>query len=99
MNFYKEQPLKTVEALIAQYESYIKDEPEFADLYVEDKADFEKAIELFRADDPEELASFICYLDTAPRECLVEAFAKDCGEYWVREQLGWDVVVYEEVKI
>ena len=47
MNFYKEQPLKTVEALIAQYESYIKDEPEFADLYVEDKADFEKAIELF----------------------------------------------------
>ena len=91
MNFYKEQPLKAVEALIAEYAERAANNKDLADLYTEDKADFEKAIELFRADDPEELANFICYLDTAPREEILYAFAEDCGEYWVSEQLGWNV--------
>ena len=86
--YWKKTPLTNVEALVAQYNELAKDS-ELSDLYSDDAKDFAKAIELFRADDPETLSEFVTYMDTAPREALVVAFWRDCGDMFVEEHLGF----------
>jgi len=91
-DYWKKTPLTAVEALADRLNDYlIENEDLSADLfdsYLEDLNDVETAIDLFRADDPDTLVDFIWDLDTAPREELIEAFIKDCGEIFGREWLG-----------
>ena len=60
-------------------------------MYMDDLRDFKKAVTLFRNSDGEGLAEHIDYLDTLPREQLVLAFAKDCGNEFVNSYLGYEL--------
>lgn len=93
LNFYKDQALDAMAVLATDYrQAATKNKnPDMQDMYDQDHADILKCIDMFRADDPEELADFVCSLDTSVREDVVCAFAEDCGEDWVTEVLGWSV--------
>ena len=89
--FWLETPLTKVENLIQNYRSWAKESDELFEMYEDDRKDFEKAVELFRSGDSEKLTKHVCYLDTAPREELVEAFYFDCGNDFVRDILGYEM--------
>lgn len=91
--FWKKASLTNVEILIDDYKKYAEEETSFGlnEMYMQDRKDFEKVVELFRADDPEKLSTFIDRMDTSPREEVVVALAKDLGKDWVSQTLGWNV--------
>lgn len=87
-DFWKKTPLTAVEALVDNLNNLCKESDDLRDMYLADLNDVETAISLFRADDPETLVDFVWDLDTAPREDLIVAFVKDCGEVFVKEHFG-----------
>lgn len=90
-DFWTKTPLNAINKLVDQTFSYAQDGGDLADMYMDDLNDFKKAITLFRNSDNEELGNLIDYMDTAPREQLVMAFAQDCGKDFVLQNLGWEV--------
>ena len=64
---------------------------DMANMYAQDRNDVIKAKDLHNAGKIAELAKHINYLDTSIREGIVIAFAKDLGNDWVSENLGWSV--------
>ena len=64
---------------------------EMANFYAQDRNDVIEAKDLHNAGKIAELADHINSLDTIIREGLVVAFAKDLGNDWVMENLGWSV--------
>ena len=64
---------------------------DMADMYKQDAADTQKSIDLIKSNKIAEAAKHISYLDTAIREGVVIALAKDLGNTWVADNLGWEV--------
>ena len=64
---------------------------EMANFYAQDRNDVIKAKHLHNSGEIAELAKHINSLDTFIREGIVIAFAKDLGNDWVSENLGWSV--------
>lgn len=64
---------------------------EMANFYAQDRNDVIEAKHLHNSGKITELAKHINSLDTIIREGLVIAFAKDNGNDWVEENLGWSV--------
>lgn len=62
-----------------------------ANMYAQDRNDVIEAKSLFFAGKANELRAHIDYLDTSIREGVVIAFAKDLGEKWVLNNLGYEV--------
>lgn len=89
--FWLNTPLNAVSLLMDQTISYAEDNEDLTEMYMEDWKDFSVAITLFRNSDCEGLANHICEMDTAPREQLIVAFAKDCGKDFVKLNLGWEL--------
>lgn len=90
--FWIESNLSNVEQLINNYDQYAdQGHDDFADMYREDRDDFKKAVSLFRQSDAEALSQHIDYMDTAPREEIVLAFAKDLGAQFVELTLGYEI--------
>ena len=89
--FWLETPLNAVKKLMDQTFSYAQDGDDLADMYMEDFKDMKKAVTLFRNSDPEALAKHVQYMDTSPRENLVEAFFFDCGNDFVENILGYEM--------
>jgi len=90
-DFWTQTPLNAVKKLMDQTFSWAQDSDDLAEMYMEDLNDFKKAIALFRNSDNEGLGNHIDQMDTDPREQLVMAFAKDCGEDFVSQNLGWEL--------
>jgi hypothetical protein len=91
-DFWTKSKLSHVETLIKSYDGYIERASEdFKELYVDDQADFRKAVEHFRKADDMALSDHIQYMDTDPRENLIVAFAEDLGKQWVELTLGYSV--------
>lgn len=84
-------PLTKVNALIAQYHSYVKENDELSEMYDDDASDFMQALSYFRQNDTEALAKHVEWMDTSPREELVEAFWFDCGNDFVENVLGFSM--------
>ena len=61
------------------------------DMYAQDAADTQKSIDLIKSNKISQAAKHISYLDTAIREGVVIALAKDLGNDWVAANLGWEV--------
>jgi hypothetical protein len=92
--FWLETPLNAVNKLMDQTFSYAQEaqaEGDLAVMYMDDLRDFKKAVTLFRNSDGEGIGELCGNMDTAPREELVLAFAKDCGKDWVRSYLGYEL--------
>lgn len=89
--FWTQTRLTNVWEQITNLRQYALQDEELADMYNSDAVDFEKAIVLFRNSDGEGLANHIDHMDTSPREQLVLAFAKDCGNDFVSQNLGWEI--------
>ena len=101
--YWIETPLTKVNALIAKYHGYAKEEEmknyaneelrdevsSLAEMYNEDANDFMQALSYFRQSDAEALAEHVMVMDTSPREELIEAFYFDCGNDFVEEVLGY----------
>lgn len=89
VKFWIETPLNNVAKLVAKYRGYAAEETDLSDMYNEDADDFHKSIALFRQSDAETLAQHVQFMDTSPREELVEAFWLDCGNDFVEHVLGY----------
>ena len=66
---------------------------EMANMYAQDRNDVIEAKSLYFADKANEFRTHIDRLDTSIREGIVIAFAKDLGEKWVLNNLGYEVRV------
>ena len=66
---------------------------EMANFYAQDRNDVIEAKDLHNAGKIAELSTHIDRLDTFLREGIVVAFAKDLGNDWVAENLGYEVRV------
>ena len=63
---------------------------EMTDMYTQDANDATTVGKLLKSN-IDEAAKFISLLDTSIREGIVIAVAKDMGNDWVMENLGWEV--------
>lgn len=91
VKFWIETPLTNVAKLVAEYRELAQDCDDLAEMYNEDANDFHKAISLFRQSDTETLAQHVQFMDTSPRESLIEAFFRDCGKDFVEHVLGYSL--------
>ncbi len=91
VKFWIETPLTKVNALIADYHGYAKEDASLADMYDEDANDFMQALSYFRQSDAETLAQPVQFMDTPPRDSLVIAFFRDCGKDFVEHVLGYSI--------
>jgi hypothetical protein len=90
--FWIETPLTNVEALIADYNGCAdRADQDLKSVYLDDSADFQAALEIFRKSDAETLAQHITDLDTFPRDNIVVAFQKDCGDEFIENILGFSL--------
>ena len=89
--YWIETPLTKVNELIAQYHSFAKENDDLAEMYDEDANDFMQALSYFRQSDTETLAQHVQFMDTSPREELVQAFYSDCGKDFVEHVLGYSI--------
>ena len=89
--YWIETPLTKVNALIAEYHGYAKEDSSLADMYDEDANDFMQALSYFLQSDTEALSQHVQFMDTSPRESLVEAFFHDCGKDFVEHVLGYSM--------
>ncbi|MBT4995846.1 MAG: hypothetical protein HOM88_05180 [Hellea sp.] len=89
--YWIETPLTKVNALIAKYHAYAKDEDRSSAMYDEDANDVMQALSYFRQSDTEALSQHVQFMDTSPREDLIEAFYFDCGKDFVEHVLGYEM--------
>tara|TARA_B100002019_G_C21061715_1_gene494415 strand:+ start:374 stop:664 length:291 start_codon:yes stop_codon:yes gene_type:complete len=82
---------KLIKDLIADSKSKFAIENDMVDMYAQDAADTQKSIDLIKSNKISQAAKHISYLDTAIREGVVIALAKDLGNDWVAANLGWEV--------
>ena len=86
--------MKTLNALIKDLKENAKSDwafqEEMTDMYIQDANDATTVGKLLKSN-IDEVAKFINLLDTSIREGIVIAVAKDMGNDWVMENLGWDV--------
>ena len=86
--------MKNLNALIKDLKDNAKTDwaiqEDMASMYIEDANDATTVGKLLKSN-IDEAAKFINLLDTSIREGIVIAVAKDMGNDWVMENLGWDV--------
>ena len=87
--------LWNVNRLIDSYMQYSNKEfgndHEMSEMYAADRNDFIDVRDMYRAGWYEAMAIKVSGMDTAPREDIVIALAKDVGASFVRDTLGWEV--------
>lgn len=88
--------MNALNTLIDQTQSYMIEanndgDKDMAECYFEDWKDFSEISKLLKAGSINAAANRIVKMDTAPREEIVIAVAKDKGNDWVAENLGWEV--------
>lgn len=86
--------MKNLNALIKSLKQNAKSDwairEDMASMYIQDANDATTVGKLLKSN-IDEVAKFINLLDTSIREGIVIAVAKDMGNDWVMENLGWDV--------
>ena len=86
--------MKNLNALIKSLKEKAKSDwairEDMASMYIQDANDATTVGKLLKSN-IDEVAKFINLLDTSIREGIVIAVAKDMGNDWVMENLGWDV--------
>tara|TARA_Y100001937_G_scaffold119760_1_gene175984 strand:- start:973 stop:1236 length:264 start_codon:yes stop_codon:yes gene_type:complete len=86
--------MKNLNALIKSLKQKAKSDwairEDMSSMYIQDANDATTVGKLLKSN-IDEAAKFISLLDTSIREGIVIAVAKDMGNDWVMENLGWEV--------
>ena len=64
---------------------------DMSDMYKQDAKDFEAILIMIESKNTSGAKKLIQYMDTAPREGAIIAIARDLGNSWVAENLGYEV--------
>ena len=83
--------MNAVKTLIDQTFSYSIEDKDLKDLYIDDLKAFQFVDVQISLGNIENAVNTINDMDTEPREQIVCAIAKDKGNDWVVENLGWEV--------
>jgi hypothetical protein len=87
----KENTMNAVKTLIDQTFSYSIEDKDLKDLYLDDLKAFQFVDVQISLGNIENAVNTINDMDTEPREQIVCALAKDKGNDWVADNLGWEV--------
>jgi len=83
--------MNAVKTLIDQTFSYSIEDKDLKDLYLDDLKAFQFVDVQISLGNIENAVNTINDMDTEPREQIVCALAKDKGNDWVADNLGWEV--------
>ena len=64
---------------------------DLADMYFQDSQDFKAILKMIKDKNYSGAKKLIQYMDTLPREGAIIAIARDLGNSWVAENLGYEV--------
>ena len=64
---------------------------DMADMYKQDSQDFKDILNMIKDKNYSGAKKLIQYMDTLPREGAIIAIARDLGNSWVAENLGYEV--------
>ena len=64
---------------------------DMADMYKQDAKDFKAILNMIKDKNYSGAKKLIQYMDTLPREGAIIAIARDLGNSWVAENLGYEV--------
>ena len=62
-----------------------------ADMYKQDAKDFKAILNFFKDGNISGAKKLIQFMDTLPREGAIVAIARDLGNDWVAQNLGWEI--------
>ena len=83
--------MNAVKTLIDQTFSYSIEDKDLKDIYLDDLKAFQFVDVQISLGNIENAVNTINDMDTEPREQIVCALAKDKGNDWVADNLGWEV--------
>ena len=64
---------------------------DMADMYKQDAKDFKAILNFFKDGNISGAKKLIQFMDTLPREGAIVAIARDLGNDWVAQNLGWEI--------
>ena len=87
--------MKHLKKLITEYKNLSKMDwavkEDMSDMYKQDAKDFEAILIMIESNNSSGAKKLIQYMDTLPREGAIIAIARDLGNSWVAENLGYEV--------
>ena len=87
--------MKHLKKLITEYKNLSKMDQavkeDMADMYKQDAKDFKDILNMIKDKNYSGAKKLIQYMDTLPREGAIIAIARDLGNSWVAENLGYEV--------
>ena len=87
--------MKHLKKLIKEYKNLSKMDwavkEDMADMYKQDAQDFTSVLNMIKDKNYSGAQKLLKFMDTLPREGAIVAIARDLGNDWVEENLGWRI--------
>ena len=87
--------MKHLKKLITEYKNLSKMDwavkEDMADMYKQDAQDFTSILNMIKDKNYSGAQKLLKFMDTLPREGAIVAIARDLGNDWVEENLGWRI--------
>ena len=64
---------------------------DMADMYKQDAQDFTSVLNMIKDKNYSGAQKLLKFMDTLPREGAIVAIARDLGNDWVAQNLGWEI--------
>ncbi len=87
--------MKHLKKLIKEYKNLSKMDwavkEDMADMYKQDAKDFKDILNMIKDKNFSGAQKLLKFMDTLPREGAIVAIARDLGNDWVAQNLGWEI--------
>ena len=87
--------MKNLKNLIKSYKNEAKSDwaiqEDMADMYKQDAKDFKAILNMIKDKNYSGAQKLLKFMDTLPREGAIVAIARDLGNDWVAQNLGWEI--------
>jgi len=87
--------MKHLKKLIKEYKNLSKMDwavkEDMADMYKQDAQDFTSVLNMIKDKNYSGAQKLLKFMDTLPREGAIVAIARDLGNDWVAQNLGWEI--------
>ena len=87
--------MKHLKKLITEYKNLSKMDwavkEDMADMYKQDAQDFTSVLNMIKDKNYSGAQKLLKFMDTLPREGAIVAIARDLGNDWVAQNLGWEI--------
>ena len=87
--------MKHLKKLIKEYKNLSKMDwavkEDMADMYKQDAQDFTSILNMIKDKNYSGAQKLLKFMDTLPREGAIVAIARDLGNDWVAQNLGWEI--------